>query len=211
MAELRDPAVEVTALYDRNLAEWRRLRSRSLFEKPWLDRFLAGLPRQPGHVLDLGSADGQPIAGHVIGEGHRLTGVDGAPSMIAAARRNFPTARWITADMRGLDLDARFDGILAWCSFFHLPPEDQPAMFATFARHAAPGAMLMFTSGTQWGTALGRFGGETLYHGSLDSAEYRSLLEANGFQVIDHRISDPDCGGLTIWLAKALAGGGPPV
>src|SRR3712207_7171924 len=60
--------------------------------------------------------------------------------------RSFPDARWVVADMRTLRLGARFAGILAWDSFFHLRPDDQRAMFRTFRDHAAPGAALLFRS-----------------------------------------------------------------
>ena len=77
-------------------------------------------------------------------------------------------------------------------------------MFPIFATHAAPGAALMFTSGPAAGEALGVFEGETLYHASLDPAEYRDLLAANGFTVVGHRPEDPDCGGRTVWLARLV-------
>jgi hypothetical protein len=63
--------------------------------------------------------------------------------------------------------------------------------------------VLLFTSGPAHGEAIGSFGGEALYHASLDEAEYRALLDANGFDVVDHRIEDPECGGHTVWLAQA--------
>jgi hypothetical protein len=71
-----------------------------------------------------------------------------------------------------------------------------------FRRHAAPHAALMFTSGPAHGEAIGSFGGEPLYHASLDPSEYRSLLDQNGFHVVSHVVEDPACGGHTIWLAQ---------
>ena len=50
----------------------------------------------------------------------------------------------------------------------------------------------------------GEWQGEPLYHGSLDTSEYRVRLESNGFEVIDHVASDPECGYATIWLARKL-------
>ncbi len=50
--------------------------------------------------------------------------------------------------------------------------------------------------------AIGSYRGEPLHHASLDGAEYRALLEANGFRVVAHVIDDPTCGGHTIWLAR---------
>ena len=73
-----------------------------------------------------------------------------------------------------------------------------------FAAHAAPGAALMFTSGPSHGIALGSFAGETLFHASLDPAEYRALLAAQGFAVVDHVAEDPSCGGRTVWLARRV-------
>ena len=97
-----------------------------------------------------------------------------------------------------------FDGVLAWHSFFHLAHDPQRAMFPIFAAHAAPGAALMFTSGWEEGESIGEWRGEPLYHASLDTAEYRALLEANGFEILHHVVQDPDCGHATIWLARKL-------
>jgi hypothetical protein len=104
--------------------------------------------------------------------------------------------------MRTLSLARRFDGILAWDSFFHLCPNDQRRMFPIFRDHAAPRAALMFTSGPAHGEAIGSYQGEPLYHASLDAAEYRALLNANGFEVVAHMVEDPNCGNHTIWLAQ---------
>jgi hypothetical protein len=43
-----------------------------------------------------------------------------------------------------------------------------------------------------------------LYHASLDPAEYRSLLDLNGFDVASHVVEDAGCGGHTIWLAQLI-------
>jgi hypothetical protein len=49
---------------------------------------------------------------------------------------------------------------------------------------------------------IGSWHGEPLYHASLDPAEYRELLDSNGFNVIDHVVQDQTCGDATIWLAQ---------
>jgi cyclopropane fatty-acyl-phospholipid synthase-like methyltransferase len=100
-----------------------------------LDRFLSQL--QPGGtVLDVGCGMGEPIARHLIERGF---GVDSSPSMIARCRSRFPGAEWLVAHMRGLDLGRRFDGLLAWDTFFHLGMEDQRGMFRRFACHLRRG------------------------------------------------------------------------
>jgi SAM-dependent methyltransferase len=193
----------IVGLYQRHAAAWDRLRNPgSLFEKPWLDRFLALIPPQSS-ILDLGCGSALPIGEYLIGQGHRITGVDSSPPLLDLARARFPDQEWIVADMRILAIGRCFDAILAWDSIFHLTPEDQTATFPVLERHAAPRAALMFTSGPQHGSVLGEFEGEPLYHGSLDPEEYRKIMAQNGFQVVAHVVADPTCGDRTIWLARA--------
>lgn len=196
-----DHAAATIGIYRRHAAAFDRKRVRVLFEQAWLDRFLALMP-DGAAVLDLGCGMAEPIAAYLIGAGCRVTGVDSSPAMLALCRARFPGQRWIEADMRRLALGERFDGILAWDSFFFLPPDAQRAMMPVFAAHAAPGAALLFTSGPKAGEAHGSFEGEALYHASLDPAEYRSLLGAQGFAAIAHVAEDPDCDRHSVWLAR---------
>jgi hypothetical protein len=69
---------------------------------------------------------------------------------------------WIVADMRQLSLGRRFEGILAWDSFFHLDHTAQRQMFAVFEIHASAGALLMFNTGQNHSEAIGEFGGDPL-------------------------------------------------
>jgi SAM-dependent methyltransferase len=195
----------IIGLYDENAAEWDRLRGPgSLFEKPWIDRFTSLLG--PGAtILDLGCGSARPIATYLIGSGYQVTGVDSSPALVDLCRSRFPENEWIAADMRKLDLGRRFDGVLAWDSFFHLAHDDQRGMFAVFARHVQPRGALMFTSGPKHGEVLSTFAGEPLYHASLDPGEYRKLLHETGFQVVGHVAEDPACGEHTIWLARCTS------
>lgn len=192
---------QVIGLYERHARKWDAERGRSLFEKPWLDRFASYLP-DGGAILDLGCGSGQPIAEYLIERGFRITGVDSSATLIAYARTRFPGHDWIVEDMRTLSLGRRFKGMLAWDSFFHLAMEDQRRMFPIFRNHADAGAALMFTSGASHGVAIGAFAREPLYHASLSEGEYRSRLAAHGFELVKRVAEDPDCGGHTILLAR---------
>ena len=196
----------VIDFYERRARDWvgDRSRQKVFFEKSSLDRY-AALAKPGGTILDLGCGPGKPMAAYLIAQGFDVCGVDSSPTMIALARGNFPDRQWLVADMRKLGLGRRFDGVLAWDSFFHLNHDDQRRMFPIFRAHAAPGAPLMFTSGPQHGEAIGNLYGEPLYHASLAPCEYRSLLAANGFTVMAERIEDPDCDRHSVWLARRLA------
>lgn len=193
---------DIIALYQRHACDWARDRDRSLFENPWLDRFLTLLP--PGaSILDLGCGCGEPLARYFIEQGHHVTGVDSSPALVELCKARFPTMDWIVEDMRNLALGCCFDGVLAWDSFFHLCPDDQIRMFGIFRQHSASRAGLMFTSGPKRGEAIGTYKGEPLYHASLDPSEYAALLDRFDFDVVSHRIEDPACGNHTVWLARS--------
>ncbi len=201
-AEPGDPgqaAGAVIGLYQRHAAAFLAARTTRLVEKAWLDRFL-DIAGRGAAILDVGCGSGVPIAAYMAGRGARVTGVDSSPALLAAFAGNVPGATAILSDMRSIRLEQRFAGVLAWDSLFHLTRDDQRAMLARLAAHAAPGAALMFNSGPADGIAIGAFEGEPLFHASLDPGAYRALLASHGFSVIAHRADDADCGGRTVWL-----------
>lgn len=195
-------AERIIEIYQRHAQAFDRRRTRALFEKSWLDRFLAATPRERA-ILDLGCGSGEPIERYLIEQDCTITGVDTSAALLQLAARRFPEHEWLSADMRGLSLGRRFSGILAWDSFFHLTPENQREMFRVFRAHAASNAVLMFTSGPAADVRIGDFEGEPLYHASLDPDEYRELLRAHAFVLLAFAPEDPECHGHTVWLAKA--------
>jgi SAM-dependent methyltransferase len=198
-------ADRIVGHYERHALAWDADRRRlGWTDRPWLDRFARALPAG-GSVLDLGCGGGVPVADLMAGLGFRVTGVDASPTLIALCRERMPQQEWMVADMRGLSLGRRFDGVLAWDSFFHLTPDDQRAMFAVFGQHAAPGGHLMFDAGPAAGEAIGEYRGDPLYHASLSGEDYAALLTGAEFTIIEHRVEDPACGGRTAWLARRKA------
>ncbi len=196
-------AERIIGIYQRHAGAWvsARLREESFYERRWLDLFCSLIP-QNGSVLDLGCGAGAPIAKYISEYGYSITGVDSSPAMVSMFQSRLPREKALVADMRKLSMDQVFNGILAWDSFFHLNHDDQRQMFPIFRAHAAPRASLMFTSGPAHGEAIGHLEGEPLYHASLDAAEYRQLLDDEGFAVIATLAEDKTCGGRTVWLAQ---------
>lgn len=192
---------DVARVYDEIAGWFDKHRTRELIEQPYLDYLVQALP--PGAaILDLGCGTGEPILRFLAGRGFELTGVDASAAMLAIARERFPGTRFLQGDMRDLALDRKFDAVIAWHSLFHLPHEDQRAMFAAFAHLLHPGGLLMFTSGSEHGESWSDNGGQMLYHASLDAGEYRGLLERHGFHLLCHTADDAACGGATVWIAQ---------
>ena len=194
-------AQNIIEIYKKHARAWTELRGNFLYEKAWLDHFLARIP-QHSEILDLGCGSGKPIADYLIQHDHKITGVDSSDVMIEMARQNFPEQHWLQADMRTVELEQKFNAILAWDSFFHLTPNDQRQMFRQFAQFAQQGTVLMFSSGPSHGEAIGDLFGDALYHASLASEEYRALLKQYGFKVIKMVAEDVECTGHTVWLTQ---------
>lgn len=198
-------AAEVVGLYERHAHAFARDREMGSWPDRIWHRRLAAMLSPGACVLDLGCGPGAPVAQFLAARGLHVTGVDAAPTMIALARERLPACEWIVADMRDLALGRRFDALLAWDSFFHLPRCDQRQMFPIFADHLAPSGLLLFNAGPTDGEAIGSYRGEPLHHASLAAHEYRGLLAEAGFEVIAHAAEDQAAGGRTVWLARRLA------
>jgi SAM-dependent methyltransferase len=195
---------EVVHIYEANAAAFDRDRGRQLMEAGYLDALLSRLPSESRSVLDLGCGAGEPIARYLIDNDCRVLGVDAAPAMIDLCKARFPSMAWMVGDMRSLALGQRFGAVIAWDSFFHLAADAQRGMFPIFREHVAPRGLLLFTSGPEHGEAIGELYGQPLYHASLAADEYRCSLARNGFEVVQHTVEDPACGGHTVWLAQSV-------
>jgi trans-aconitate methyltransferase len=104
-----DDADRIIPLYERHARAWHGDRLKNLFERPWLDQFLALLPRAAS-ILDIGCGSGEPIARYFIEAGYDLAGADSSPAMIEMCQSRFPNQTWFVADMRTLSLGRRFEG-----------------------------------------------------------------------------------------------------
>ena len=198
MSDPAGAAADVVDLYDRRAGDWIVDRGVELTaaDRLWLDRFTAALvPGDP--VLDVGCGSGRPIAAALLDRGFDVTGVDSSARLVTTAAGDLPSARFLQADMRTLDLGRTFAGLLAWHSLFHLTPEDQRVTLSRLVAHAAPRSVVMFSSGHRLGHAMGAWRGDPLYHGSLDAAEYDALLTGWGFRV-RHGVWADDG---SVWLA----------
>lgn len=141
-----------------------------------------GLPRGAA-VLDLGCGPGIPITKALIDEGLDVYGVDAAPSLVAAFRRNFPEATVACESVLDSSFfDRTFDGVVAWGLMFLLQPGEQRELIERIGAALAPGGRLLFTSPAlplSWNDIM-----TGLESRSLGAAEYRKLLSAAGVSVV---------------------------
>ena len=137
--------------------------------------------RPPFAILDLGCGPGRDLATFAT-LGHNPVGLDGAAPFVAMARAQGHEV--LQQDFLALDLPAaRFDGIFANASLFHVPTTALPRVLRELRAALRPNGVLFSSNprgGDEEGWNNGRYG---VYH-SLDG--WRRFMTAAGFLEIDH-------------------------
>lgn len=98
----------------------------------------------PGsRVLDLGCGTGVPTAGMLTETGLEVVGVDVSTEMLALARRNVPTGRFVAMDLMELDESlGRFDAVCAFFSLLMIRRRDIPRVLRRIRAVLNPGAVV---------------------------------------------------------------------
>lgn len=131
----------------------------------------------PASVLDAGCGTGR-VAVELAVRGYDVVGVDLDPDMVAKARAKDPHIAWTVSDLATVDLNRRFDAVVAAGNvMIFLEPGTEADVVANLARHLAPEGRLI--------------AGFSLEAGRLDLVTYDAHAAAAGL-VIDGRFSTWD-------------------
>jgi SAM-dependent methyltransferase len=143
-------------------------------------RGIRGSP--PFTILDLGCGPGRDLATFTA-MGHVAIGVEGAVRLAEMARAATGCEVW-AQDFLALDLPAaRFDGIFANASLFHVPRQELPRVLRELHGALKEGGVLFSSNprgANDEGWNRGRYGA---YH---DLETWRRFVAAAGFVEIEH-------------------------
>ena len=78
-----------------------------------------------------------------------VMGVDFSAGMLAQARRAYPDAGWVRADVRALPFAGAFDLAVSFGALGHFRPAERPALFAGVHRALRPGGVFAFPVGAR--------------------------------------------------------------
>ena len=186
----------ISTAYDRIAAEFENARQRLMpSETKYLALLLDDLD-DGSSVLDLGCGTGHPIATSIVSRGHRVTGVDGSSSLLAAARRRLPDQRWMHDLIEHVDFDESFDAVVCWDALFHVPRGRWPAILSKVHRWLRPGGRFMLSSGgivTDEEGFIDTMFGHEFYYDSPPPDTLLATLDDIGFDAIVAEMCDqPD-------------------
>jgi cyclopropane fatty-acyl-phospholipid synthase-like methyltransferase len=143
-----------------------------------------------GSVLDIGCGTGYPILKHLAEHGFFVTGIDVSEKMIdKATELNLPNTKLFQCDFFDFQPTERYDGIIAFDSFFHFPKERQADIYSKISDWMNIGAYLLFTHGKRDNERKDYMFGEVFYYSSLSIRDVYKLLTNNGF-IVETSIED---------------------
>jgi len=180
--ELADISQGTLAHYERNAAGFRQgTRDHDVSQN--IQALLDAIPGSPPFaILDLGCGPGRDLK-EFLRLGHRPVGLDGAGEFVRMARDDSGCEVW-RQDFLALSLpEARFDGVFANASLFHVPTAHLPRVLRELRATLKPGGVLFSSNprgDNREGWSNGRYG---VYH-DLDS--WRGYLTDAGFREIGH-------------------------
>ena len=141
----------------------------------------------PYRILDLGCGPGRDLR-QFAELGHEAVGLDGSGALAAMARAE-TGCEVLHQDFLALELPAaRFDGIFANASLFHVPSSELTRVLLDLAEALKPGGVLFCSNPrgrNEEGWAGGRFG---CFH---DLETWRAYVSAAGFRELRHYYRPP--------------------
>jgi SAM-dependent methyltransferase len=180
--ELSSLAALTLSHYDRNAESfWEGTRDHDVSQN--IDALLRNITvAPPFDLLDFGCGPGRDLI-TFKSLGHRAVGLEGSPRLAAMARSH-SGCEVLEQQFLQLDLpDARFDGVFANASLFHVPVQELPRVLGQLLATLRPGGVL-FSSNPR-GEGEEGWNGER-YGAFHDWPHWRAQLTAAGFLELGH-------------------------
>ena len=169
--------------YNKIADQWSAERHTSFVSELISD--LASRVSPGGHILDIGCGTGRPIDSYLSEQGFQITGIDFTENLLNQAKAlDLSNARFHLCDFFDYQPDQKFDGIIAYDSFFHFPKEKQATIYSRVAHWMHPGAYLLFTHGIKEGEITDSMYGEMFYYSCLNATDVFDLMRDAGLEVI---------------------------
>ena len=152
--------------YNKIAHQWKEYRQQSYVSQLVID--FAEKVKPQGKILDIGCGTGYPLAHYLSEKGFFVIGIDAAVNMIKIAESlSIAHAQFSVCDFLKFTTEEKFDGILAWDSFWHFPKDEQADIYIKVGNLLNAGGYLLFTHGDAEGERTNPMMGESFYYSAL--------------------------------------------
>ncbi len=154
----------------------------------YLDFFLELIPKK-GRILDFGCGVGVD-SNYMFSKGFFVTGIDISKGMLEIARKNYPEVSFKLKDIRDIEENGVYDGIVASCSLIHIPKEEVPETLRKFNNLLNKRGIIYIS--LQEGSSEEVFvdepfkPDEKLFLNIISFNEIKQLLDESNFSIIKH-------------------------
>jgi 2-polyprenyl-3-methyl-5-hydroxy-6-metoxy-1,4-benzoquinol methylase len=168
--------------YNKIAQEWSKVRSKSFVSKLVAD--FADKLNPNASLLDIGCGTGNPLTKYLCERKFHVTGIDISEKMVEMAKsENILNAEFIACDFLDFSSTQKFDGVLAWDSFFHFPKEKQEDIYFKVGSLLNSGGYLLFTHGDADDEHTDKMMDETFYYSCLPKDKVCQTLIDIGFEI----------------------------
>lgn len=188
--------------YNKIAPEWTKIRNQSFVSKLVMDFADKIIPQ--GKVLDIGCGSGY-LSKYLSERAFQITGIDVSEKMIEIAKsQNIPHAGFVVSDFFDFLSTAKFDGIIAWDSFFHFPKKKQEVIYYKAESLLNSGGYLLFTHGNADDEHIDEMMGEPFYYSSLSKDRVCKILTRLGLDIeyVQENFTEKDSHRDLVTLAK---------
>jgi ubiquinone/menaquinone biosynthesis C-methylase UbiE len=175
-----------------NWIRWARAKGHDSYWVFHREAFLASLPPPGRLTLDVGCGEGR-VTRDLRALGHRVVGIDAAPSMVAAAKEADPDGEYVVASAMDLPFEeGAADLVVAFMVLMDL--DDMPAGLREMARVLAPGGVLVapvvhpLNSAGTFSPRDGDESAEFVIDSYREQRRYHDSFDRNGLQMTFHSI-----------------------
>ena len=169
--------------YNKIAEQWVNYGKKNAFVIQPIIEFVNKLPPK-AKVLDIGCGTGYPIAQYLANRSFQVTGIDFSEHLLAQATQlHLPNAAFFHCDFFDYQPSQKFDGIIAFDSFFHFPKHKQVEIYQRVSDWMQDGGYLLFTHGREEGEIYGQMFGETFYYSSLSLVELKQVLHKADLEI----------------------------
>ncbi len=167
--------------YDRIARKWVDEREKSFVSK--LVKGFADKVSPKGKILDIGCGSGY-LSKYLAERNFQVEGIDTSERMIKIAKsQKIAHTEFITSDFFDFVSPKKFDGVIAWDSFFHFPKEKQQDIYFKVESLLNIDGYLLFTHGDADDEHIDEMMGEPFYYSCIPKEKVCNILSRVGFKI----------------------------